>query len=51
MDRRIYKEGIAGAVREKVKEHSSDIIDRAVRYAGEYIGKKGLKRMIDEGTI
>lgn len=51
MDRRIYKEGIAGAVRDAVKAHSDDIIDRAVKYAGEYIGKKGLKKMIDEGSI
>ena len=50
-DRRIYHEGIKEAVRETVKKNAENILDRAVNYAGEYIGKKGLKKMIDEGTI
>lgn len=51
INRRVYKDGINEAVRETVKKHFDDIINRAVDYAGEYIGKKGLKKMIDEGTI
>lgn len=51
VNRRVYKDGINEAVRETVKKHFDDIINRAVDYAGEYIGKKGLKKMIDEGTI
>ena len=51
INRRVYKDGISEAVRETVKKHFDDIMNRAVDYAGEYIGKKGLKRMIDEGTI
>lgn len=50
-DRRIYHEAIKEAVRETVKKNAENILDRAVNYAGEYIGKKGLKKMIDEGTI
>lgn len=48
---RVYKDGISEAVRETVKKHFDDIMNRAVDYAGEYIGKKGLKKMIDEGAI
>lgn len=51
INRRVYKDGINEGVRETVKKHFDDIINRAVDYAGEYIGKKGLKKMIDEGTI
>lgn len=50
-DRRIYHEAIKEAVRETVKKNAENILDPAVNYAGEYIGKKGLKKMIDEGTI
>ena len=50
-DRRIYHEAIKEAVRETVKKNAENILDRAVNYAGEYIGKKGLKKMIDEGTL
>lgn len=51
INRRVYKDGISEAVRETVKKNYNDIMNRAVDYAGEYIGKKGLKKMIDEGTI
>lgn len=50
-DRRIYHEAIKEAVRETVKKNAENIIDRSTSYAGEYIGKKGLKKMIDEGAI
>ena len=50
-DRRIYHEAIKQAVRETVKNNAENIIDRSTAYAGEYIGKKGLKKMIDEGNI
>ena len=51
VSRRAYKDGISEAVRETVKKHFDDIMNRAVDYAGEYIGKKGLKKMIDDGSI
>jgi hypothetical protein len=51
INRRVYKDGITEAVRETVKKHFDDIVNRAVDYAGEYIGKKGLKKMIDDGSI
>lgn len=51
INRRFYKDAISDAVRETVKKHPDDIINRAVIYAREYIGKKGLKKMIDEGVI
>lgn len=50
-DRRIYHEAIKEAVRETVKKNAENIITRAVNSAGEYIGKKGLKKMIDDGSI
>ena len=45
----VYVDAIKDAVRETVKKNAEDIISRGVTYAGEYIGKKGLKKMIDEG--
>lgn len=51
INRRMYKDGISDAVREEVKKHCDDIINRAVDAAAQYIGKKGLKKMIDDGTI
>lgn len=50
-NRRVYSDAIKGAVRDAVKKNAEDIINRASEYAGTYIGKKGLKKMIDEGTI
>ncbi|MBR6705282.1 MAG: hypothetical protein IKI84_01200 [Clostridia bacterium] len=50
-DRRMYRDAIKEAVRETVKKNAGDIVDRGTAYAGEYIGKKGLKKMIDDGTI
>lgn len=47
----VYVDAIKDAVRETVKKHPDDIINRAVDYAGTYIGKKGLKKMIDDGDI
>lgn len=47
----VYVDAIKDAVRETIKKNAEDIIDRGVTYAGEYIGKKGLKKMIDDGSI
>ena len=47
----IYVDAIKDAVRETVKKHADDIINRAVDAGGLYIGKKGLKKMIDEDAI
>ena len=47
----VYVDAIKDAVRETVKKNAEDIIGRAVECGGTYIGKKGLKKMIDEGTI
>lgn len=47
----VYVDAIKDAVRETVKKHADDIINRAVDAGGLYIGKKGLKKMIDEDTI
>lgn len=47
----VYVDAIKDAVRETVKKNAEDIINRGVTYAGEYIGKKGLKKMIDEGVF
>lgn len=47
----VYVDAIKDAVRETVKKHAEDIIGRAVEYGGTYIGKKGLKKMIDDGSI
>ena len=49
--KRVYVDAIKDAVRETVKKHADDIINRAVDAAGLYIGKKGLKKMIDEDAI
>ena len=49
--KQVYVDAIKDAVRETVKKNAEDIISRGVTYAGEYIGKKGLKKMIDEGAI
>jgi len=49
--RRDYTEAIKDAVRETVKKNADDIINRAVDAGGLYIGKKGLKKMIDEDAI
>ena len=49
--RRDYTEAIKDAVRETVKKHADDIINRAVDAGGLYIGKKGLKKMIDEDAL
>lgn len=47
----VYVDAIKDAVRETVKKNADDIISRAVEYGGTYIGKKGLKKMINEGTL
>lgn len=47
----VYVDAIKDAVRETVKKHADDIINRAVEAGGLYIGKKGLKKMIDEDAI
>ena len=47
----VYVDAIKDAVRETVKKHADDIINRAVDAGGLYIGKKGLKKMIDEDTL
>ena len=47
----IYVDAIKDAVRETVKKNADDIINRAVDAGGLYIGKKGLKKMIDEETL
>ena len=47
----IYVDAIKDAVRETVKKNSEDIINRAVDAGGLYIGKKGLKKMIDEDAL
>ena len=47
----VYVDAIKDAARETVKKNAEAIIDRGVTYAGEYIGKKGLKKMIDDGRI
>lgn len=49
--KQVYVDAIKDAVRETVKKHTDDIINRAVDAGGLYIGKKGLKKMIDEGTL
>lgn len=49
--RHIYVDAIKDAVRETVKKHADDIINRAVDAGGLYIGKKGLKKMIDEDML
>lgn len=50
-NRRVYNDAIKEAVRDAVKKNAEDIINRASEYAGTYIGKKGLKKMIDDGSI
>lgn len=50
-DRRVYIEAIKQNVRELLKEHKDEIVNRAVDYAGVYIGKKGFKKMVDEDQI
>jgi hypothetical protein len=47
----VYVEAIKDAVREAVKKHGEEIVNKAVEYGGNYIGKKGLKKMIDEGAF
>lgn len=47
----VYVDAIKDAVRETVKKNADDIINRAVDAGGLYIGKKGLKKMIDEDAI
>lgn len=47
----VYVEAIKDAVRETVKKHGDEIVSKAVEYGGNYIGKKGLKKMIDDGSI
>lgn len=49
--RRLYREGVQDQTRQLIKQNLDDIVNRAVEYAGTYIGKKGLKKMIDEGAI
>ena len=47
----VYVDAIKDAVRETVKKNADDIINRAVDAGGLYIGKKGLKKMIDEDAL
>lgn len=47
----VYVDAIKDAVRETVKKNADDIINRAVEAGGLYIGKKGLKKMIDEDAL
>ena len=47
----VYVDAIKDAVRETVKKNTDDIINRAVEAGGLYIGKKGLKKMIEEDAL
>lgn len=47
----VYVDAIKDAVRDTVKKNADDIINRAVDAGGLYIGKKGLKKMIDEDDL
>lgn len=49
--KRTYAEAIKDAVREVVRKNSEDIINRAVEAGSVYIGKKGLKKMVDEDKL
>lgn len=44
---RQYKSAVKDCVKEAIKGNIGDIVDRAIPYASDYIGKKGVKKFVD----
>lgn len=44
---RQYKAAVRDCVRETIKENIDAIVDRAIPHASDYIGKKGVKKLVD----
>ncbi len=47
-DRREYADALRKALTAVLKEHADEIVERCIPRAAEYIGKKGVKKFVDE---
>ncbi len=47
-DRSDYSRAIKTALIVVLKEHADEIVERCIPRAAEYIGKKGVKKFVDE---
>lgn len=47
-DKNIFKTFLKDAVNKIVKERADEIVERCIPYASEYIGKKCLKKLVDQ---
>ncbi len=47
-DRREYADALRKALTAVLKERADEIVDRCIPRAAEYIGKKGVKKFVDE---
>ena len=49
-DERRYKELLKEAVHTAVRSNEDKLLERAIPIAGEYMGKRGLKKLMEEVT-
>ncbi len=47
-DERAYRKILKDSVNAILKERADEIVDRCIPQASEYIGKKGVKKFVDE---
>ncbi len=47
-DERAYRKILKDSVNAILKERADEIVDRCIPIASEYIGKKGIKKFVDE---
>lgn len=46
-DERAYRRMLKDGVNAVLKERSDEIVDRCIPHAADYIGKKGVKKLVD----
>ena len=49
-DERTYKKELADAVKAAVREHEDELLERAIPRAAEYMGSRGLKKLVAKIT-
>lgn len=47
VDKNAYRKLLNEAVKSAVKQNEEAVLSRAIKIAGEYMGKRGLKKMVD----
>ena len=49
-DERAYKKFLTDAVKAAVREHEDELLERAIPRAAEYMGSRGLKKLVAKIT-